>query len=78
MDIDITPEKLIQLIYHELPPQECIMLLEKLSQDDELYATYTELKEQTHLLSHVQESPSNTSVQIILEESCSSSPMEMI
>ena len=59
MDIDITPEKLIQLIYHELPtPKNALCYWKNYPRMMNFMQPITELKEQTHLLSHVQVSPS--------------------
>ena len=73
-----TQDKLIQLIYNELPPGESIHLLEKLSKDEQLYEQYQRIKKDINHLNSYQESPHNTSIKIILEESCSSSPLEKI
>jgi hypothetical protein len=75
---DPTQDKLLQLIYNELPPKETIRLLEELSHNRPLYEVHQQMKEDIHSLNSYQESPNNTSIKIILEESCSSSPMEMI
>tara|TARA_B100001093_G_scaffold373050_1_gene358050 strand:- start:668 stop:904 length:237 start_codon:yes stop_codon:yes gene_type:complete len=75
---DPTQDKLIQLIYNELPPKETVSLLKDLSHNKTLYDVYQQMKEDIHSLNSYQESPNNTSIKIILEESCSSSPMEMI
>jgi|TARA_B100001094_G_C18001365_1_gene705370 hypothetical protein len=75
---DPTQDKLIQLIYNELPPKETVSLLKDLSHNKTLYDVYQQMKEDIHSLNSYLESPNNTSIKIILEESCSSSPMEMI
>ena len=75
---DPTQDKLIQLIYNELPPKETVTLLKDLSHNKPLYDVYQQMKEDIYSLNSYQESPNNTSIKIILEESCSSSPMEMI
>ncbi|MDG1724763.1 MAG: hypothetical protein P8I11_03640 [Bacteroidia bacterium] len=75
---DPTQDKLIQLIYNELPPKETVSLLKDLSHNKPLYDVYQQMKEDIYSLNSYQESPNNTSIKIILEESCSSSPMEMI
>ena len=75
---DPTQDKLLQLIYNELPPKETIRLLEELSHNKSLYEMYQQLKQDVHSLNTYQVSPHNTSIKIILEESCSSSPLERI
>ena len=75
---DPTQDKLIQLIYNELNPKETVSLLKDLSHNKPLYDVYQQMKEDIHSLNSYLESPNNTSIKIILEESCSSSPMEMI
>jgi len=75
---DLTQDKLLQLIYNELPPKETIRLLEELSHNKPLYEMYQQLKQDVHSLNTYQVSPHNTSIKIILEESCSSSPLERI
>ena len=75
---DLTQDKLLQLIYNELPPTETIRLLEELSHNKQLYEMYQQLKQDVHSLNTYQVSPHNTSIKIILEESCSSSPLERI
>lgn len=75
---DLTQDKLLQLIYNELPPSETIRLLEELSHNKPLYEMYQQLKQDVHSLNTYQVSPHNTSIKIILEESCSSSPLERI
>ena len=75
---DLTQDKLLQLIYNELPPTETIRLLEELSHTKSLYEMYQQLKQDVHSLNTYQVSPHNTSIKIILEESCSSSPLERI
>ncbi|MDG1720507.1 MAG: hypothetical protein P8I31_04550 [Bacteroidia bacterium] len=75
---DLTQDKLLQLIYNELPPTETIRLLEELSHNKSLYEMYQQLKQDVHSLNTYQVSPHNTSIKIILEESCSSSPLERI
>lgn len=78
MEKDLTQDKLLQLIYNELPPTETIRLLEELSHNKPLYEMYQQLKQDVHSLNTYQVSPHNTSIKIILEESCSSSPLERI
>jgi hypothetical protein len=73
-----TQDKLLQLIYNELPPTETIRLLEELSHNKPLYEEYQQMKQAIHELNTYQVSPHPTSIQIILEESCSSSPLEKI
>ena len=75
---DPTQDKLLQLIYNELHPKETIRLLEELSHNKSLYEMYQQLKQDVHSLNTYQVSPHNTSIKIILEESCSSSPLERI
>ena len=75
---DLTQDKLLQLIYNELPPTDTIRLLEELSHNKSLYEMYQRLKQDVHSLNTYQVSPHNTSIKIILEESCSSSPLERI
>ncbi|MDG1046305.1 MAG: hypothetical protein P8P81_06835 [Bacteroidia bacterium] len=75
---DLTQDKLLQLIYNELPPTETIRLLEELSHNKPLYEMYQQLKQDVHSLNTYQVSPHNTSIKIILDESCSSSPLEKI
>jgi len=78
MDKDTTQNKLLKLIYNELPPNEAVDMLNELSKNPTLYHNYKEMKEVILELNSFQKSPHQTSVQIILEESCSSSPMKLI
>ena len=75
---DITKNELLLLAYRELPPKEHSKLLVQVLKDKELTATYHAIIEQINMLNEVSYSPNPTSVQIIKEESCSSSPLELI
>ncbi len=75
---NITQNELILLAYNELPPDRHSEMLDLVKKDVSLYAKYLELRSQMSELDTLIMKPHDTSVQIIKEESCSSSPMEMI
>ena len=74
----ITQNELLLLAYNEIPPGEREELMVLVANDPKLYAEYNKLKADLYLLDTAIEKPHPTSVQIILEESCSSSSLEMI
>ncbi len=75
---DITQNDLILLAYNELPPDRHRQLMNTVKADPKLSKAFKDIISQLLLLDTVLEKPNPTSVQIIMEESCSSSPMEMI
>lgn len=74
----ITQNELVLLAYNELPPEEHNELLNVVINDEKLSKKYASLKQQMDILDTVKYQPNPTSVQIVLEESCSSSSLEMI
>lgn len=74
----LTQNDLLLLAYNELPPEEHARMLVEVSASELLLLEYTQLLEDIAILSPISYSPEATSVQIILEESCSSSSLEMI
>jgi hypothetical protein len=78
MVTDITKNDLILLAYNELPENESLTLYKAMEANSELKAQFNLIKQEMARLDSYSESPSDTSVQIVIEESCSSSPMEMI
>lgn len=74
----ITQDELILLAYNELPPDKHNTLMKRVKADTSTYARYLEFRADMMELDTLKTNPSPTSVQIVLEESCSSSPMEMI
>ena len=74
----LTQNNLLLLAYNELPPEEHVRMLCEVSANEELLEEYNQLLEDIAILSPISYSPQATSVQIILEESCSSSSLEMI
>ena len=78
MITDITQNELILLAYNELPPDKHSALLQEVRDNISLYARYLEIKQQMKELDSLISSPNPTSVQIVLEESCSASPLEII
>jgi len=74
----ITQNELVLLAYNELPPEEHNELLHVVSNDAVLAKQYAVIKQQMDILDTLKYQPNPTSVQIVLEESCSSSSMEMI
>lgn len=75
---NITQNELLLLAYNELPPDRHSEMMNLVKKDPTLYNKYTEIKEQMEQLDTVLFEPNPTSVQIVLEESCSSSSLEMI
>ena len=74
----ITQNELVLLAYNELPPKEHSELLDVVINDETLANKYAEIKQQMDILDTLRYQPNPTSVQIVLEESCSSSSLEMI
>lgn len=74
----ITQNELILLAYNELPPDRHTELMSLVSVSPKLSKAFEEITSQMNILDSAIVKPHNTSVQIIKEESCSSSPMEMI
>ncbi len=74
----ITQNELVLLAYNELPPDVHNELLHVVSNDETLAKQYAVIKQQMDILDTLNYQPNPTSVQIVLEESCSSSSMEMI
>ena len=74
----LTQNNLLLLAYNELHPEEHVRMLGEVSANEELLEEYNQLLEDIAILSPISYSPQATSVQIILEESCSSSSLEMI
>lgn len=74
----ITPNDLLLLAYNELPPERTYELLSQIAQYQDLNEEYIALKKQLNILNVVSLNPNPTSVQIVLEESCSSSSLETI
>lgn len=75
---NITQNELILLAYNELPPDKHTKMLQVIKKDVILYAKYLEIRSQMSELDTLIMKPNDTSVQIIKERSCSSSPMETI
>lgn len=74
----ITQNDLILLAYNELPPDQHHQMLETVKSDAKLSKEFETITKQMDLLDTAFCAPHNTTIQIIKEESCSSSPMEMI
>jgi hypothetical protein len=75
---NITQNELVLLAYNELPPDQHDEMMAQVKNDPSMHSKYLELKQQMDILDSVQYEPNPTSVQIVLEESCSSSSLEMI
>jgi hypothetical protein len=78
MITDITQNELVLLAYNELPPKEHEALMSLVLNDSELSKAYFQIKDQMDNLDTVMYQPNPTSVQIVLEESCNSSSLEVI
>ena len=74
----ITQNELVLLAYNELPPKEHSELLDVVINDETLAKKYAEIKQQMDILDTLKYQPNPTSVQIVLEESCSSSSLVLI
>ncbi len=74
----ITQNELILLAYNELPPDQHQQMMQVVKADSILTKELETITKQMDVLDTAFCKPHNTSVQIIKEESCSSSPMEMI
>jgi hypothetical protein len=74
----LTQNDLLLLAYNELPPEEHAQMLGEVRASESLLQEYTRILEDIAILSPMSYAPQATSVQIILEESCSSSSLEMI
>ncbi|MDB4173791.1 hypothetical protein N9811_03205 [Bacteroidia bacterium] len=75
---NITQNELILLAYNELPPDKHSEVLRAVNSDKTLNEQYIQIKNDFSILDTVAYKPNPTSIQIIKEQSCSSSPMEMI
>ena len=75
---DITQNELLLLAYKELPPKEHSIMLSRVLKNKELTKSYHHLIEQMNMLDTLSYSPNPTTIQIVKEESCSSSPLELI
>ncbi|MFB1003241.1 MAG: hypothetical protein QMC70_03780 [Bacteroidia bacterium] len=75
---NITQNELILLAYNELPPDQHKEMMDVVNGDPKLIQELETLTNQMDLLDAAICKPNSTSVQIIKEESCSSSSMEMI
>ena len=75
---DLTQNELILLAYNEMPPDKHNKLMEQVENNPALFERFKELKAQQAELDTLWVKPHPTSVKIVLEESCSSSPLEMI
>ena len=78
MKTNITQENLIQFLYGELSPAMHLEVMHQLNTNQELRKEYELLKKDISLLNTIKESPSKTSVRILLEESSESSSLEGI
>ena len=78
MNKNITQNDLLLLAYNDLPAQEHNTLLTKVLNDKKLAEEYLKLKDEMKILDSLFISPNQTSVNIVLEESCSSREMEAI
>jgi hypothetical protein len=74
----ITQNELLLLAYNEAPPTERDEMLAYIANDSGLLAEYSDLLRQCDMLNAVSLEPNPTSVQIVLEQSCSSSSLETI
>jgi hypothetical protein len=74
----LTQNDLLLLAYNELPSIERQLMLSKIADNPDLLKEYTTILEEIAMLSPMCYTPQATSIQIILEESCSSSSLEMI
>ncbi|PCJ67396.1 MAG: hypothetical protein COA58_03495 [Bacteroidetes bacterium] len=74
----ITQNELVLLAYNELPNERHNQMLKLIEQDANLCKAYNDIKLQMEVLDTLEFKPHPTSVQIVLEESCSSSSLEMI
>ncbi len=75
---DITQNDLVLLAYNEFPEEKQQSLLSLVLNDQELSQAYFQIKDQMDLLDTISFQPNPTSVQIVLEESCNSSSLELI
>ena len=78
MVTEITQNELVLMAYNELPPEREIEILHVLENNKDLELKLDQIRTQMSNLDLLKFQPNPTSVQIVLEESCSSSSMEMI
>lgn len=78
MKTNFTKENLLQFIYGEVSPEMHIRIMDALESNGQLKNEYDELRKDISLLDTINESPSKTSVQILLEESSESNSLEGI
>lgn len=66
----LTPEKLVLFVYDEISePSECEEISKMIKEDNECYDMYNELSETRNLIDRSFSSPSETSIQRILNYS---------
>ena len=75
---DITTNEIILLAYNELPPSEHKEMMIRVKKSKELKSEYNAVLEDKKVLDGAFSSPHPTSIEIVKEESCSSSSLEMI
>jgi hypothetical protein len=78
MKTNITQENLLQFIYGEVSPDMHLTIMDELTINESLKKEYDLLREGISLLNTINESPSKTSVRILMEESSQSSSLEGI
>lgn len=78
MNKNITQNDLVLLAYNELPTEKHNELLNNVLNDKRLAEEYKKMKDDMKILDSLFTSPNQTSVNIVLEESCSSNQLEAI
>ncbi len=78
MNTNITQKNLIQFLYGELSPAMHLEIMHQLDINNDLRKEYELLRKDVSLLNTINESPSKTSVRILLEKASESSSLEGI
>ena len=76
MKTNITKENLLEFIYGEVSPERHIAIMDELEVNEELRSQYREMINEIRLLDGFRAGPSDTTIQILLEEASKSSSTE--
>ncbi len=78
MNKNITQNDLLLLAYNEFPPNKHKQLLYRVLNNEKWANEYKKIQDKMAVLDTLFQSPNPTSVNIVLEESCSSTHLETI
>jgi len=78
MNKNITQNDLLLLAYNEFPPKKHKELMDRVLKNEKWAKEFDKIQKQMDVLDTLFENPSPTSVNIVLEESCSFNHLETI